>query len=236
MTTMTAAEEETTTKLSQETLEILKNFAGINSNILVEPGSVLKTISPVKNVLAEAKVTETFDTQFGIWDLNKFLSTISLFENPEFQFSETYVIISGKNGSAVKYFYSEPQLLTTVNKKLNMPEPVVEFDLKSSDYVELIRAGSVLQLPDLMVRSNGDGAEIVVHDKNDTTSNSYSIDLGSLPHDNHDFEFNFKVENLKMLPGDYQVSITDKVVSRFTNKNKNLTYWIALESDSKYQS
>ncbi len=225
----------TAMKLSQETLDILKNFAGINSNILVEPGNTIRTVSPVKNVLAEAEVSETFDTQFGIWDLNKFLSTVSLFTEPEFEFHDNYVIISGENGSSVKYFYSEPQLLTTVNKKINMPEPVVEFELDESDYTELLRAGSVLQLPDLSVRTDGDSMVMLIHDKDDVTSNSYSIDLGSLPTPDDDFKFNFKVENLKMMSGDYDVSITDKVVSRFVNKNKNVTYWIALESDSTYK-
>jgi len=232
MTTATS----TATKLSQETLEILKNFATINSNILVEPGNVLKTISPVKNVLAEAEVKETFDIQFGIWDLNKLLSTISLFTNPEFQFYDQYVIINGENGSSVKYFYSEPQLLTTSNKKLNMPDSVVDFELDETDYTELLRAGSVLQLPDLTVRSNENGAEMFVHDKNDVTSNSYSINIEDLKNEDSDFEFHFKVENLKMMSGNYKVSITDKVVSRFINKSKDLTYWIALESDSKYKA
>tara|TARA_Y100000034_G_scaffold126742_1_gene178440 strand:- start:584 stop:1288 length:705 start_codon:yes stop_codon:yes gene_type:complete len=231
---MTVTETETTTKFSQETLEVLKNFSSINSNILVEPGSVIKTISPVKNVLAEARVSETFDTEFGIWDLNKFLSTVSLFTNPEFQFHEKYVIISGGNGSSVKYFYSEPNLLTTVNKKLNMPESVVDFELTESDYAELLRAGSVLQLPDLTVRSTSEGAEMYIHDRNDVTSNSYSITIEDLNGQEAEFEFNFKVENLKMMSGNYQVSITDKVVSRFVSTTKDLTYWIALESDSKY--
>ena len=229
MTTATAM------KLSQETLDILKNFAGINSNILVEPGNTIRTVSPVKNVLAEAEVEETFDVQFGIWDLNKFLSTVSLFSEPEFEFNGNHVIIRGKGGSSVKYFYSEPQLLTTVNKKINMPEPVINFELKESDYSELLRAGSVLQLPDLAVRTDGGTIEMVIHDKEDATSNSYSIELGPLPHDDHDFSFNFKVENLKMMSGDYDVSITDKVVSRFVNKNTNVTYWIALEADSTYK-
>jgi len=229
MTTATA------TKLSQETLEVLKNFASINSNILVEPGNVIKTISPVKNVLAEAEVSETFDTQFGIWDLNKFLSTISLFTNPEFQFHNKYAIISGGNGSSVKYFYSEPNLLTTANKTLNMPEPVIDFELTESDYTELLRAGSVLQLPDLTVRSTDVGAEMFVHDRKDVTSNSYSIDIKDLSGQEADFEFHFKVENLKMMSGNYQVSITDKVVSRFVNTTKTLTYWVALESDSTYK-
>lgn len=225
----------TAMKLSQETLDILKNYAGINSNILVEPGNTIRTVSPVKNVLAEAEVEETFDTQFGIWDLNKFLSTVSLFADPEFEFNDNYVIISGKGGSSVKYFYSEPQLLTTVNKKINMPDSVVDFTLKESDYSELLRAGSVLQLPDLAVRTNGGIMEMVIHDKEDATSNSYSIELGPIPHDDHEFNFNFKIENLKMISGDYDVSITDKVVSQFVNQNQNVKYWIALESDSTYK-
>ena len=166
--------------------------------------------------------------------MNKFLSTVSLFTNPEFQFNDKYVIISGGNGSSVKYFYSEPTLLTTANKKLNMPESVSDFELTESDYAELLRAGSVLQLPDLTVRSTNAGAEMFVHDRNDVTSNSYSIDIKDLNGQEADFEFHFKVENLKMMSGNYQVSITDKVVSRFVNTTKTLTYWVALESDSTY--
>jgi hypothetical protein len=221
----------TTIKLSKKTLEILKNFASINSNILVNPGSNITTISPVKNVLAEATVEETFDVQFGVWDLNKFLGTISLFEDPEFEFHDKYVTISGSNGSSVKYFYCEPKLLTTPTKKIQMPSSVVSFKLTQKNFTELQKAASVLQLPDIAVRSNDGRIELVALDKNDATSNSYSVDVGET---DVDFEFYFKVENLKLINGDYNVEITEKIVSKFTHTNLDLSYWIALEPDSKY--
>ena len=225
------------TKISNNTLEVLKNFASINSNILVKEGNTLTTIFPVKNVMAEATVTETFDTEFGIWDLNKFLGTVSLFESPEFQFEEKSVTISSsKNNSSVKYYYSEPSLLTTVNKQINMPESVVDCTITQKVFNDITKAASVLQVNDIAIRSNGDELEIVALDKKDSTSNSYSISLGDLPHGSHDFCFYFKAENLKMLPGDYDVSITEKVVSQFTNTNQSLKYWVALESDSHYNA
>ena len=221
-------------KLSKKTIEILKNFSTINSNILVEPGNVIKTISPVKNVMSQATVAETFDTQFGIWDLGKFLGTISLFDNPEFSFNDKYVTITGSNGTKVIYYFSEPKLLTTINKNINMPDSVVSFVLKENDFSELQKASSVLQLQDLCLQTNEGRMELVALDKKDPTSNNYSIDLGILSHDDDDFEFYFKVENLKLMSGDYDVEVTDKGVSKFTSKSLDLTYWIALESDSRY--
>ena len=225
----------TTMKLSKNTLDILKNFSTINSNILVEPGNVIKTVSPVKNVMSQATVKEKFDCQFGIRDLGKCLGTISLFEDPDFSFDDKHVTISGSNGTKVTYYYSEPKLLTTINKDIKMPETVVSFELKNDDFSELQKAAAVLQLPDLSLRSDGGRMQLVALDKKDVTSNNYSIDLGILPHDDHDFEFYFKVENLKLLPGNYNVEVTEKVVSKFTNQDLSLCYWIALESDSRYE-
>jgi len=225
------------TVISKDTLDVLKNFSSINSNILVKEGNILTTISPVKNVMAEAEISETFDQEFGIWDLNKFLGTVSLFENPEFSFNEKSVnITSQKNSSSVRYYYSEPSLLTTVNKKINMPESVVDCVLTQSHFNDVLKAASVLQVNDIAIRSNGDTIELVALDKKDASSNNYSIEVGTLPHDNHDFVFYFKAENLKMLPGDYNVSITEKIVSQFVHTSRNLTYWVALESDSTHTS
>ena len=222
------------TKISKDTFEIFKNFATINSNILVKTGNVIRTVSPVKNVMAEATVSETFETQFGIWDLNKFLGTVSLFTDPEFHFEDTKVTIRGKNGASVVYYYAEPRLLTTIDKEIQLPEVVVNFTLTNSDLNEIQKAAAVLQLPDLMARSNDLGTiELVTLDKKDPTSNSYSLEVGD-NESGSDYKFYFKVENLKMLPGDYDVSITEKVVSRFENTTKELNYWIALESDSIY--
>ena len=222
------------TKISKDTFDVFKNFSTINSNILVEPGKTIKTISPVKNIMAEAKVPETFDTQFGIWDLSKFLGTVSLFEDPEFYFEDNKVVIQGKNGSNVVYYYAEPRLITTINKEIVMPDVVVDFELTNSGLTEIQRAASVLQLPDLSVRSSNTGTiELVALDKKDPSSNSYSLEVGD-NENGAEFNFYFKVENLKILPGDYNVSITEKVVSQFDHSTKDLKYWIALESDSTY--
>jgi len=220
--------------LSRTTLDVLKNYASINSNILVRPGNKISTIAPVKNVMAEAVVEETFDTEFGIWDLNKFLGTISLFDKPEFEFEDKFVrITNGNSKSEVVYYYSAPNLLTTVNNKINMPESVVSFELKETDLQELQKAASVLQLPDLVVRSGDGKIELAVLDKADTSTNVYSIDVGDLT-DESDFSFYFKVDNMKMLSGDYDVDISEKVVSQFSHKTEDIMYWVALESDSTF--
>lgn len=222
-----------TVKLSRNTFDILKNFATINTNLLVETGNTIKTLSPMKNIMAEATVSEDFDIPFGVWDLNKFLGTISLFNNPELMFEEKYVTISESGGASVRYHYSDPSLLLSATKELNMPEPVVSFELTQKQFNEIQKAAAVLQVPDICVRNDGEVLQLVALDKADRGSNSYSIDLGELG-TSEDFEFYFKVENLKILPGDYDVSITEKIVSQFNHKSIDLKYYIAMESDSHY--
>jgi len=224
MTTMTKM------KMSSKTLNLLKNYASINSNILVKPGNELSTISPVKNVMSVANVEETFDTEFGIWDLNKFLGVVSLFDKPEFAFDEKSVTIYG-GGASVEYFYSEPSLLSVPTKQITMPDSEVSFTLKHKHFAEIQKASSVLQVSDLAVRTNGDTLELAVMDKNDVTSNCYTIDLGD-DAGGHDFCFYFKVENLKMIEGDYTVNISKQNISQFIGTD--VVYWIALETDSKY--
>jgi len=224
---------DTTIAISKRTLNILKNFSTINSNILVKPGNIIRTVSPIKNVMGESIVEETFDVEFGIWDLNKFLGTVSLFDDPEFDFHEKYVIIKDSNKkSEIVYYYSEPKLLTTVNKEINMPESVVDCYLSQETLNDVLRAASVLQVSDVAIRSNGKELELVALDKTDSTSNNYSVALGEV--DDVEFAFYFKAENFKIIPGDYNVSITDNVISQFKKVNDDITYWVALESDSYY--
>ena len=222
----------TAMKISKKTLDILKNFATINSNILIKPGNTITTITPVKNVLAEAVVEETFDVEFGIWDLNKFLGVVSLFNDPEFEFEEKYVRICGSGGS-VKYHYCEPKLLTVPNKKINMPESAMNFVMTQKKFAELQKASSVLQVSDISVSNDGSLISMTAMDKADVSSNTYSIGVGEYGGDNS-FEMFFKIDNLKLLPGDYDVQICEKVVSKFSNQNMNLNYWIALEADSNF--
>jgi len=234
MTTKTKSE--TGVKISKRTLDILKNFSTINSGILVNEGNLLTTLSSTKNILAEARVDETFPRQFAVWDLNKFLGTVSLFKDPDFIFDENFVTVKS-GGSSVRYYYCAQNLVTSTNKRITMPSAVVEFDLKAKDFAEVMKAASVLQVQHLCVRSSEDGSkiELAVVDKSDTTSNFYSLEVG----DNSTgatFEFIFDVDNLKILPGDYSVAISQKIVSCFTNKNEPLTYWIALNGDSSYEA
>jgi len=230
----------TSMKISKKTLDILKNFASINSNLLVKPGNIISTISPVKNVLAEVTVDEDFEKEFGIWDLNKFLGTISLFNDPEFEFSDKSVTISGSNGSSVVYYYCEPKLLTVPTKKIKMPDIAVKFNLTQRAFNDLLKAAAVLQLPDIGVRYNIDDCkegkmEIFATDKSTVGSNFYSLPVSDDITGDFSFKMYFKAENLKLFTGDYEVEICKQVVSKFTSHDLDLSYWIALEADSEFK-
>ena len=200
---------------------------------MVKPGNIINTITPAKNVVAEAKVKESFDVEFGIWDLNKFLGTVSLFDNPDFIFGEKSVTISG-NGSTVNYYYSEPRLLTVLDRDIRMPESVVYFTLAEGTFSELQRASSILQLENLSIRSTEDGhIELVLLDKKSPTTNTFSKIVGENA-SGVSFDYYMRMDNLRMLSGDYSVEICKSVVSKFTNQNCDLVYYVALEPDSKY--
>ena len=228
-------------KISYDTLTVLKNFSTINSNLIVMPGNTLKTISPTKNIMVEAEVTEDFPVEFGIWDLSKFLATVSMFKEPHFEFEKNHVRISSEGSRAkVRYYYSnlemlDPQILQIIKsgKSFNMPESVVDFTLDSKDFNELQKAAAVLAAPDLALRNSGDRLTLNVFDRKDSTGHTYSIDVGEYDGDDS-FEFMFKSENLKMIPGTYEVKVSDKKVAQFETKNQALTYWISLETDSKF--
>jgi len=222
------------TTISKDTLNILKNFSGINSNLYVKPGSKITTMSPTKNIMAEVEVEESFDTEFGIWDLNKLLGVVSLFQDPEFIFDDKYMTITGASGSKVKYFYSDPKLLSYPTKSIKKIDAVVEFDLTSDDFRELSRAGAVLQNPDLCFVSDDDAVLAVVKDLKDPTCNVFSIRVGDNK-DQADFSFNFKLENMKMFDGDYHVALSKNVIGQFTHASRPLTYWVAMDATSTYK-
>ena len=230
-------------KVSRETLAILKNFSSMNSNILIHPGNTLRTITPAKNMLAEANVSETFDNEIGIFDLSKFLGTVSLFNDPSFIFEDKYVKICDKNNSEVKYYYTEPTLLTTADKKLNMPEPVVSVDITDKQLVEIHKSSAVLQLPTVSIESKGGEVHAVVFEKPtndyvgsgyDANSNTYTVVLG--PNTNGcEFEYHFQIDNFRFLPGGYQVSLCEQVIGKFKHSgNVDLTYWVAFDVTSRY--
>lgn len=219
-------------KLSAETITVLKNFASINQSILVKSGSKLRTISVMKNILAEADVKETFARDFAIYDLNQFLNGLSLHQDPDLNFTnESYIVISeGKR--KVKYFFADPEVIVTPpEKELELPSQDVCFQLEHSQLDKLIKASAVYQLPDLSAIGENGVIRLVVRDKKNDTSNEFSIDVGETT---NDFVFNFKVENIKIIPGTYDVVVSKKLLSKFSNERYNLNYYIALEPDSSF--
>lgn len=219
-------------KLSPETISILKNFASINQSILVKSGSKLSTISVMKNILAEAEVKENFPKNFAIYDLNQFLNGLSLHQDPDLDFqNDTHVIIrEGKR--RVKYFFADPEVIVTPpEKELSLPTEDVSFQLEHSQLDKLIKASAVYQLPDLSAIGEDGVVKLVVRDKKNDTSNEFSIVVGET---NEEFTFNFKVENIKIIPGTYDVTVSKKLLSKFANPKYNLTYYVALEPDSSF--
>ena len=220
-------------KLSENTLTILKNFSGINQSILFKKGNKLRTISVAKNILAEATITEEFPKDFGIYDLNQFLNGMGLHKNPELNFdNDGYVVIrEGKMRS--KYFFADPNvIITPPEKEIEFPDGDVCFELKTEQLDRLLKAAAVYQLPDISAVGGSGVVKLVVRDKKNDTSNDFSIVVGET---DNEFCFNFKVENLKILNGSYEVVVSRKLVSKFESKNHNLIYWIALEPDSTFE-
>ena len=218
--------------LSDNTLGILKNFAGINNSILVKEGNQLRTISVMKNILAEAEIPEDFPRQFGIYDLNQFLNGLSLHSDPNLDFSEQSYLTISEGRRKVKYFFADPQvIIAPPEKEITLPTEDVCFQLESITLEKLLKAAAVYQLPDLCAVSENGTIKLVVHDKKNDTSNEFAIVVGET---DRNFSFNFKIENIKIIPGAYDVVISSKLLSEFTNKQYNLKYFIALEPDSTF--
>jgi len=219
-------------KLSDQTLNILKNFAGINNSILVKQGTQLRTISIAKNILAEAAIDEDFPRDFAVYDLNQFLNGLSLHQDPDLDFTpESYISI--KEGKRrVKYFYADPAVIVSPpEKEITLPSDDVHFQLESSALEKLLKAAAVYQLPDLSAVGEAGVVKLVVRDKKNDTSNEFAVVVGET---DKEFSFNFKVENIKIIPGAYDVVVSQKLLSKFTNINCDLKYYIALEPDSTF--
>ena len=219
-------------KLSDSTLSLLKNFSTINQSILFKQGSKLRTISVMKNILAEATISEELPQDFGIYDLGQSLNGMGLHQSPELDFeADNYVVIrEGKMRS--KYFFADPNvIITPPEKTIELPSEDVSFELSTDQLDKLLKAAAIYQLPDLSVVGENGAVKLLVRDKKNDTSNSFSIAVGETE---STFSFNFKVENIKILPGTYSVVVSQKLLSRFTAKNYSLTYYIALEPDSTF--
>ena len=224
---------ERTMKLSDKTLTLLKNFSSINQSILFKQGTSLRTISVMKNILAEATIEEDLPTDFGIYDLNQFLNGLGLHQNPDLDFENQGHVVIREGKSRTKYFFADPQVIVTPpDKEITLPSEDVSFELSTTQLDKLLKAAAIYQLPDLAV-VGGDGVvKIVVRDKKNDTSNDFSIVVGET---DSTFSFNFKVENIKILPGTYDVVVSQKLLSRFTCRDYDLKYFIALEPDSTFE-
>lgn len=220
-------------KLSEQTTSLLKNFSAINQSLLFKSGNKIRTISVMKNIFAEATINENIPKDFGIYDLSQFLQGLSIHNDPEIVFeNSSYLLIKG-GGQTSKYYFSDPSVIVCPPEKtLTLPSEDVCFEIASDKLEKLLKAGNVYDLPDLSAVGDGNRISLVVRDKDNSTSNEFSIDVGET---NSVFSLNFKSENIKILPGTYEVVMCPQM-AKFTNKNVDLTYFIALEPDSSIES
>jgi hypothetical protein len=226
-------------KLSNETVTVLKNFSTINQNLVIKSGNSISTMSAMKNIVAKAEVSEAFPRDFAIYDLNEFLAALSLFDKPDLDFKEDFVVVT-EDGSAtkfLKYWYSDPSVVTTPSKEVTMPSCEVSFSLSSNILSDVQKAAAVIGVPDMVLEAMSVGKAILkVTDKKNDTANDYAVGIDVTNEDGKDlpYKFWFKVENLKLLSGTYNVGVSSKNISYFKNTNVDIEYWIALEPESKY--
>ena len=217
-------------KLTSETISVLKNFSTINANLMVKAGSSLSTMSAMKNIVAKADVTEEFPSDFAIYDLNEFLSQLSLFGKPDLEFNDGFVTIT-ENGTSDRlvFWFSDPSVVTTPSKDISMPSTELTFNLSRETLDRITKAGAVVGVPDMSLS----GGKLVVTDKKNSTANVFetSLDVGDVA---AEYKFWFKVENLKLMPGAYDVEVSSKKISHFTSTKLGVQYWIALEPESSY--
>ena len=219
-------------KLSESTVSLLKNFSSINQSILFKEGQKLRSISVMKNILVEANVSEEFPKDFGIYDLNQFLNGLSLHSSPDLDFDNDQYVVIKEGRSRSKYFFADPSVIVAPpEKEITLPTEDVCFQLTSQQLEKLKKAASVYQLPDISVIGENGVIKLVARDKKNDTSNDFSIVVGET---DTEFVFNFKEENLKIVPGNYDVVVSEKLLSRFQNQNIDVTYYIALEPDSTF--
>jgi len=221
-------------ELSEKTLTVLRNYATINPNVVINEGDEIKTISEAKNVLSSAKLDVQFPKTFGIYDLSEFLSVLSLVNSPRLTFEDNYVLVGDSSGrTRIKYFYSDIDILTVPSKDIVMPECEVSFSLDKETLSRVKRAASVLGHNEMSLTVVDDVLVLSVIDQNDKTSNVFSIDVDGT-YKNPNFSFVFNISNLKMVEDDYRVDISSKLISHFVNDESGIQYWVALEKSSTY--
>ena len=219
--------------LSSDTVAVLKNFSDINQNILVKPGNKVQTISTMKNILAEAEISEKFDSEFAIYDLPEFLRAVELFQKPNLNFNggSNVQIADNNSKQSIKYFFADKSVIVAPTKNITMPDKEVTFTLKKDDFANLQKGVTTLNLPDVAVKGDGKSIKLIATDKKNKSSNDYSLSVGET---SKTFMAYFKAENFKMVSDDYDVAISKQKISHFVNRNKPIQYWIALEPDSEF--
>lgn len=218
-------------ELSKETLTLVKNFAGINGSLMLKQGNKLTTISEGKNIMADVTISETLPMDFGIYDLNEFLNVVSLFSTTQLEFQEKYVLVSDGSKSRIKYFAAGEGVVKEAPATIKFPAPDVTFTIDAAQLAMIQRTAAALKASDLSIVGADGSLKVLVSDKKNDTSNAYEVIIGET---DETFKANIKVENLKMLPNDYEIGISKKKISRFKHTASDLTYYVAVEADSEF--
>lgn len=224
-------------KISPETTAILKNFAHINQGIYFKEGNVISTMSPQKNILADATISETIPQDFGIYDLNNFLSVTSLFKDgSELEFDDSHVIIKGMSGrTKIKYRITDPSMIVVAPpKRPNLPSVDVKFTFSKEDFEWVIKTATVLGAPHLAVESDGTTVSLVTFDESNDASHTNSLQMADVDPEGKVFKLVFKTENLKVIPDTYNVEISSKGISTWKSTTSEIKYWITIETSSKF--
>lgn len=216
-------------KLSQETIAILKNYSTINPSVLFKTGNTLATMSMQRSIFAKAAIREEIERPFGIYELNKFLGVLSMFKEPELRFFDNYLeVFSGKQ--RVRYTYADASLIVAPpEKELTFPEPEVEFDFKADDINSVVKALSIMSLPEICITGNGKSLEVQAVNSKNPSADVYSITVGET---DKNFRSYIKAENLKFLSKDYKVSVSSKGIVKFSAPD--VTYFVASEAHSAF--
>ena len=220
-------------QLSTDTVEVLKNFSTINPNLVIEPGQKLHTISESKTVMAKAEIVEDFPNQVGIYDMNEFLSVLNLIPGNTIDFHDKHLTISSGQQN-VNYFYSNTEILTTPQKDINMPDVDVGVTLSEDVLSKIKQAASVLGHTDLSITGNEGSIIAKVFDAKDATANDYTFSIESDNTAKGKFNFDFNIGNLKLIPGDYFLSLSEKKISHWQNMNFPVEYFVALEQSTNF--
>ena len=226
-------------KLTDHTTQVLKNFSAINSNVVFQPGKMISTISEARNILSSASVDVEFPVEFGVYDLNEFLGVVSLVDEPEIKIDEKFAVIGDSTGrSKIKYFFTDVDMLTApsatmLEKAQAMNDFEVSFTFDQDTLNKIKRAASALGHTSVSITASSGAIALTVFDPENSTSNTFTIEIAG-KYESEDFNFILNIQNLKILPGDYNVGLSSKLMSRFTHTDKNVNYWIALEKSSTY--